>query len=68
MDDLDVTQDRMDKEILLAREQYAKDIPEGKTGECVDCEELSPRLIQGRCARCRDTNKKYIKINGRNYD
>ena len=68
MDEIDITQDRMEKEILQAREAYAKDIPEGKEGECIDCEEHSFRLIRGRCAKCRDINKKYLKINGKNYD
>lgn len=59
MDEIDITQDRMDKEIAIAREFYAQDIPTGTPGECEMCEEMSPRLINGECARCRDKRKKY---------
>ena len=64
MDEIDVTQDRMDKEILLARKIYAKDVPKGVAGECIECEEESTRLINGECARCRERMKKYRAING----
>lgn len=29
----------------------------GKPGECAICEEFSPRLVSGNCARCRDKYK-----------
>lgn len=30
-------------------------LPTGAPGECWDCGESSPRLVQGRCAPCRDS-------------
>lgn len=36
----------------LAR--IAADIPAGAPGECDDCGEHMPRLVEGRCAFCRD--------------
>ncbi len=32
-------------------------IPKGRAGACEDCGEDSPRLIGGRCARCRDDRR-----------
>ncbi len=29
-------------------------VPAGEPGECEDCGDDSPRLIDGRCAPCRD--------------
>lgn len=29
-------------------------VPVGVPGECNDCGDDSPRLVHGRCARCRD--------------
>jgi len=37
--------------------QRAAAIPKGAPGECDMCEEYSPRLIKGVCARCRDLHK-----------
>lgn len=32
----------------------AAEIPEGVPGECYECGEHSKRLVDGRCAPCRD--------------
>lgn len=32
-------------------------LPAGTPGECIDCGYDSPRLIEERCARCRDRLK-----------
>lgn len=29
-------------------------VPRGAPGHCMECEEFSPRLIESRCAPCRD--------------
>lgn len=52
-DDIDVVNERelkADKAIHSIR----YDIPKGISGECEECEEYSPRLIDGVCAFCRD--------------
>lgn len=38
------------RSLLAARQP----VPVGVAGECDDCGEDSPRLVGGRCARCRD--------------
>lgn len=30
-------------------------LPTGTPGECVDCGYDSPRIVDGRCAKCRDS-------------
>ena len=59
MDELDITQDCMDKELAMSLEFYAKDIPKGKEGECMSCGMMSPRIINGECPPCRDQREKY---------
>lgn len=60
MDELDMTQERID--MLLAADiaelqKKAASIPKGEPGECEKCGEDSPRLVNGVCARCRDKYK-----------
>ncbi len=54
-DDLDMTQERAEREEAL-RERYKQpfEIEPGEAGECERCGEESPRLVRGACARCRD--------------
>jgi len=55
MDDADLaTQCDLLADELIHRRRY--DIPKGVAGICKDCDEQSPRLIDGCCARCRDIN------------
>lgn len=49
----DIALQRLDDAIAEARH----DIPPGVPGICEECEEPSPRLINGVCARCRDELK-----------
>ena len=46
-------QNAIDKAIADARRAAAL-IPPGVPGDCRTCGEPSPRLVGGRCARCRD--------------
>lgn len=57
-DEADITQARAEKEEAL-RPSLRYEIPPGEPGECSECEEWSPRLIGGRCARCRDQERIY---------
>lgn len=43
-----------EREALAAVQRAAKNIPEGRPGDCDLCGEWSGRLVQGVCARCRD--------------
>lgn len=40
-------------------------IPEGEPGECADCGEESPRLVERLCARCRERIADARRRNGR---
>jgi RNA polymerase-binding transcription factor DksA len=40
-------------------------IPEGEPGECEDCGEESPRLVERLCARCRERINEAQRRNGR---
>ena len=57
MDDLDRASEReqIARDAAIARAQ--RDMPQGKPGECDWCEQYSPRLVGGACARCRDERK-----------
>lgn len=35
-------------------------IPAGEPGECTECGEDMPRLVNGRCARCRDGRRRKV--------
>ncbi len=54
-DDLDMTQERIEREEVL-RERYKQpfELESGVSGECERCGEEWPRLVRGACARCRD--------------
>lgn len=49
----DLAQAHVDRSIAAARQP----IPAGAPGECVECEEHSPRLVHGRCAPCREPKR-----------
>jgi RNA polymerase-binding transcription factor DksA len=55
-DDIDAIQEseRIHDE-LIHKTRY--NIPTGTEGICEDCGENSPRLINRRCARCRDSDR-----------
>lgn len=40
-----------------ARLEASKPLAAGEPGECEQCGEDSPRLVDGLCARCRDANE-----------
>lgn len=44
----------LDRAIAAARVT----VPAGVPGECDGCERYSPRLVGGRCARCRDGGRR----------
>lgn len=52
-DDADISQERELKRDQMTH-SFRYDIPKGVAGECRECEEHSPRLINKLCARCRD--------------
>lgn len=39
-------------------------VPAGEPGECESCGNDSPRLVRGRCARCRDEARRRAKLGG----
>ncbi len=45
-----IVQEHLDRSIAAARVV----VPVGEPGECDECGEDSPRLVDGRCAPCRD--------------
>lgn len=56
-DEIDIANERADAHIADAVERarrVAAEIPEGVSGECLECGEHSPRLVHGVCAPCRD--------------
>lgn len=58
MDDADRAMDLIEQRTAAAIAASRAEIPPGEPGECRDCEEDSPRLIHGLCARCRDKREK----------
>jgi len=56
-DDVDLTNERIESErgvALSAASAAAAAIPAGAPGECDECGDFMPRLVNGRCAPCRD--------------
>ncbi|KQN27385.1 hypothetical protein ASF00_13820 [Sphingomonas sp. Leaf34] len=53
----DVAQAALERSIRAARVP----IPTGVPGECRECGDDSPRLVMGRCARCREPKKGYAR-------
>lgn len=53
MDDVDITQIRMEKEEQERNAQLEYSIPEGVPGECELCGEWFGRLVNGACVSCR---------------
>lgn len=59
-DEVDVTGDRLEKEMGIVEEairRAAAEIPVGEPGECDHCGEFTQRLVGGACAPCRDKYK-----------
>lgn len=58
--------DRAQQDIELYQDAMKTDyeLPPGKPGECVECEEHSPRLVGGLCATCRDIRERAAKRKG----
>lgn len=46
----DLVADKLDQQIRVARAPIAT----GEPGECDECGEDMPRLVEGRCGFCRD--------------
>lgn len=64
-DEVDLTEEAMrihtDARIAEVR-KAASSIPPGEPGDCGGCGEYSPRLVNKRCARCRDAHDRmYVK-------
>lgn len=56
-DEVDIAAERRDAETaarVAAALARAGTFVKGAPGACEDCETQSPRLVGGRCARCRD--------------
>ena len=50
---------------LAAVRRAAAAIPAGEPGECEECGEESPRLVERLCARCRERIAEARRRNGR---
>ena len=60
MDDVDITQARIEMILEAGIEDVRKmaaEMPLGEPGECGLCGEWSGRLVRGACAPCRDKRK-----------
>lgn len=60
MDDLDLVEERLQREndtLISDVRKQATRIPAGEPGECQICGEFSKRLVRGNCAPCRDEHK-----------
>ncbi len=53
-DEMDLAVMVADRELSRLIDAARQPVPVGVAGECRDCGWLSPRLIGGRCAPCRD--------------
>lgn len=56
-DDLDHASRMQDETIAWALSAVDRTIPAGIVGDCEECGELMPRLVDGRCGFCRDGRK-----------
>ncbi len=57
MDEIDIANDyaqKMEERSVAAIRAAAADIPVGESGECIECGLESKRLVNDRCAPCRD--------------
>jgi hypothetical protein len=54
MDEVDVTQERIDRELQARIAAARGQLEAGAQGDCDFCGEWSGRLIRGACAPCRD--------------
>jgi len=57
VDEIDIANDyaqKMEERNVAAIRKAASDIPLGEPGECIECGLESNRLVNDRCAPCRD--------------
>jgi len=54
VDDASLHIERYEESRIAQVRRDAANIKKGYPGECESCEEPSPRLVHGYCARCRD--------------
>ena len=64
MDDADAAQTEIENALSLRIASARGEIRIGVSGECEACGEVSKRLIDGECARCRDRAAKYKLLRG----
>lgn len=60
-DEADLANDRRDQEgaaLIAAVRATAATIPAGEPGDCYECGDPMPRLVNGRCAPCRDGRRR----------
>lgn len=53
-DEMDLAAEVADRELSRLIDAARQPVAKGVAGECRDCGWLSPRLVGGRCAPCRD--------------
>lgn len=56
-DEADIANAMIEREEAMWSPALRYNLPEGIPGECNLCGEVSPRLIEGVCAPCRDKYK-----------
>jgi hypothetical protein len=64
-DEADIAGDYVERLLQHGIAKESKQIPAGVAGICVLCDEDSLRLINGKCARCRDVEAQQLKLRGR---
>lgn len=71
MDDADRAQEQIEREqkhavrFVLAALGYRVELAPGECGECKECGEKSIRLINSKCARCRDQEARDMALKTR---
>jgi hypothetical protein len=64
MDEVDRTEERIERELAAAVAAARGQIPPGSAGDCDLCGEWSGRLIDGACAPCRDRAEARRRLTG----
>lgn len=67
MDDADRAQEQIEREqarrrFVCAAPGYRVELASGECGECKECGEKSIRLINSKCARCRDQEARDLAL------
>ena len=59
VDEIDIVSENIEREhdAAVSAIRAKADIPKGIAGECEYCYEISTRLVNNACARCRDKYK-----------